>query len=125
MATGKARVAAADKRKAARGDLLTGVYLHKASGKYYRARIGITGKTKHLGYFATPKEAGEAYIAAKSAPEGVEAYLAARAAAPVKKKATRVGVPTGVNLDKASGKYLAEIRFALGKPAAKKAAKKK
>ena len=107
--------ARAEKRKAARGDLPKGVSLDKALGKY-RASISIAGKTKHLGLFATPEEAGKVYLAAKSAPEGLDAYIAARAAAPEKKKAARGDLlPTGVHLDKASGKYLAEIRIGGGK----------
>jgi hypothetical protein len=65
MATGIARAAASEKRKAARGDLPKGVYLHKPSGKY-RAEISIGGgKSKFLGYFATPEEAGEVYRTAR------------------------------------------------------------
>jgi hypothetical protein len=64
MASGIARVTAAEKRKAARCDLPTGVYLHKASGKY-QASISIGGKLKHLGLFATPEEAAEVYRTAR------------------------------------------------------------
>ena len=108
MATGKARVAAAEKRMAARGDLPAGVSLHKASGKHV-ARISIGGRKQvHLGLFATPEEAEEALNAAKSAPEGLEAELAAKAE---KRKAARGDLPTGVYFDKALGKYQATIRI--------------
>ena len=53
------------------------------------------------------------YLAAKSAPEGLEAELAARAE---KRKAARGDLPTGVCLHKASGKYVARIRIGGGKP---------
>jgi hypothetical protein len=99
--------AKAEKRKTARAGFPTGVSLNKASGKYV-AMISIGGGAKriHLGYFATPEEAEEAIRSAKSAPEGLEAYIAARAE---KRKAARGDLPTGVYLFKASGKYLAQI----------------
>jgi hypothetical protein len=62
-ASGIARAAAADKRRAARGDLPTGVCL--TPGGRYHAQIGIGGKYKHLGYFGTPEEAGEVYRLAR------------------------------------------------------------
>ena len=62
-ASGIARAAAADKRRAARGDLPTGVHL--MPGGRYRGNISIGGKTKHLGMFDTPEEAGEVYRLAR------------------------------------------------------------
>ena len=62
-ASGIARAAAADKRRAARGDLPTGVCL--MPGGRYHAQISIGGKNKHLGYFDTPEEAGEVYRLAR------------------------------------------------------------
>jgi hypothetical protein len=43
---------------------LLGAYFHKQSGKY-RAMIGVNGKTRSLGLFATPQEAHDAYVSAK------------------------------------------------------------
>jgi hypothetical protein len=41
-----------------------GVSLFKETGKY-RAQITVEGKKKHLGYFDTPEQAHDAYVAAK------------------------------------------------------------
>ena len=48
------------KQKAKYKDLPTGVYWYKRSHKW-GARIQIKGKRKHIGYYATPEEAGKAY----------------------------------------------------------------
>jgi hypothetical protein len=61
--SGIARAAAADKRRAARGDLPTGVYL--TPGGRYHAQIRIGGKLKYLGVFDTPEEAGEVFRLAR------------------------------------------------------------
>jgi len=42
---------------------LKGVSLKKSSGKW-RARVGIRGKSKHLGYFNNPEDAYKAYCEA-------------------------------------------------------------
>lgn len=45
---------------------LLGVTIIKSAKKNpWQARIGITGKQKHLGYFPTPEAAHEAYLQAK------------------------------------------------------------
>ena len=62
-ASGIARAAAADKRRAARGDLPPGVCL--TPGGRYSAMISIGGKTKYLGNFVTPEEAGEVFRLAR------------------------------------------------------------
>ena len=41
-----------------------GVCYHKRDQKFH-ATMQINGKTKHLGYFETPKEAHQAYLKAK------------------------------------------------------------
>jgi len=41
-----------------------GYYWHKASGKF-RARIALSGKKTHLGYYSTVEEARAAYLSAK------------------------------------------------------------
>ena len=64
---------------------IRGVTLNKAKGKY-RAEVRVDGKPKHFGIFGTPEEAVKAVRLAKSAPEGVEAYVAARTD---KRKATK------------------------------------
>lgn len=43
---------------------LIGVELHRQSGLYH-SRIKVSGRRKHLGYFKTPEEAHQAYLAAK------------------------------------------------------------
>jgi hypothetical protein len=48
------------KQKAKYKDLPIGVYWYKQGSKY-GARIMAKGKRKHLGYYATPEEAGKAY----------------------------------------------------------------
>ena len=50
----------------ARGEHPVGVCFHKASGKFM-AYLRINGKLKHLGLFATPEEAFQAYKLAKEA----------------------------------------------------------
>ena len=96
-------VEAFKKRKAQRG-LPLGVSLHRTSGKY-TAQICIGGNTTNLGYFNTPSEAVEAFGAAKSAPEGVESYIAAL----TEKRKTQRGFPTGVSFHKSSGRFQARI----------------
>jgi hypothetical protein len=47
-----------------RSDLPTGVrFDQKPQSRPYRAQVRVSGKTKHLGCFATPEEASAAYLA--------------------------------------------------------------
>jgi len=52
-------------QKASRGKYPIGVCLDKRIGKY-EAAVSINGKSKHLGRYATPQEASNAYNLAKS-----------------------------------------------------------
>ena len=54
------------KRDKSRGEWPVGVCFHKHTGKFM-AYLNINGKLKHLGYFATPEEAFQAYKRAKEA----------------------------------------------------------
>lgn len=54
------------KRDNCRGEYPVGVHFHKASGKF-KAQLRINRKVKHLGLFATPDEAFQAYKVAKEA----------------------------------------------------------
>ena len=50
---------------AKRGLYPQGVYLHNKSGKYL-AHVSINGKQQHIGLYATPKSASNAYIREKT-----------------------------------------------------------
>ena len=51
--------------QAARGDYPIGVSLRKSSGKFYASCRDGTGKLKSLGYYETPEEAHQAWLAYK------------------------------------------------------------
>ena len=54
------------KSNRSRGEYPVGVCFHKPSGKFV-AQLAINGKRKHLGLFASPEEAFQAYKLAKEA----------------------------------------------------------
>jgi len=61
------------KRDNSRGEYPVGVCFDKHVGKF-KAQLRINGKTKHLGYFSTPKEAFQVYKLAKEAHIKVVAH---------------------------------------------------